>query len=137
MENAKKCFECKESGPSKFRQLKDETWKEIQSKGLVREGWSERMMLCNRCYMNHVSNPLKRGNKVTNKEFLEATEIEITETETEEIDIFNNFGLVEAIRSMAKILYNREVKEKQKPIYNFDELRELLENQDFNLGCFF
>ena len=137
MENAKKCFECKESGPSKFRQLKDETWKEIQSKGLVREGWSERMMLCNRCYMNHVSNPLKRGNKVTNKEFLEATEIEITETETEEIDIFNNFGLVEAIRSMAKILYNREVKEKQKPIYNFDELRELLENQDSNLGCFF
>ncbi|RIB12811.1 hypothetical protein C2G38_2199672 [Gigaspora rosea] len=111
MENAKKCFK----------------W------------WSEYMILCNRCYMNHVSNPLKRGNKVINKEILEATEIGITKTEmeTEEINLFNNFGLVEAIRSMAKILHNREVKEKQKPIYNFDELRELLENQDSNLGCFF
>ncbi|CAG8826838.1 3816_t:CDS:2, partial [Gigaspora margarita] len=58
-------------------------------------------------------------NKITNKEILEATEIGILEMEieTEEINIFNNFELVEAIRSMTKILHNREVKESKSPLF--------------------
>ena len=48
-----------------------------------------------------------------------------------------NYKLVEAISSIARVLHKREVIKKQKPIYNFDELRELLENKDPNLCYFF
>ncbi|RIB16018.1 hypothetical protein C2G38_2191071 [Gigaspora rosea] len=80
--------------------------------------------------MKYVENPLRRKKSFTNKETLEEIEIGVTKTD-------NNFELVDAIRSMAKILYNREVIEKQKPVYNFDELCELLEKQDSNLNYFF
>ncbi|RIB09231.1 hypothetical protein C2G38_2044496 [Gigaspora rosea] len=136
MEDVKKCLECKTTVSQRFRQLGAEMWQEVVTKGLVRESWHDKMMLCSSCYMKYVVNPIKRGKKVTKKDVVE--EIKIGVEETEETDaLSNNFELVESIRSMAKILHNREVKEKQKPIYKFDELRRLLEDQDSNLIYFF
>ncbi|RIB19126.1 hypothetical protein C2G38_2182720 [Gigaspora rosea] len=105
MEDVKKCLECKTTVSQRFRQLGAEMWQEVVTKGLVRESWHDKMMLCSSCYMKYVVNPIKRGKKVTKKDVVEEIKI--------------------------------EVKEKQKPIYKFDELRRLLEDQDSNLIYFF
>ncbi|CAG8761549.1 2158_t:CDS:1, partial [Dentiscutata heterogama] len=47
-------------------------------------GWSEQMLFFNCCYMNYVSNPLKRGKKITNQEIIEPIEIDVTEVKSEE-----------------------------------------------------
>ncbi|RIB11585.1 hypothetical protein C2G38_2042553 [Gigaspora rosea] len=141
MEDNNTCIDCKSASSKKFRQLGSEIWREVESKGLVRELWSIGCTLCNVCYMRYVANPRKEK-KTTNKEITgkakEKKVVDLTENEAEEADASSiNYELVKAISSMARVLHKREVKEKQKPIYNFDELRELLENKNFNLSYFF
>ena len=99
-------------------------------------------MLCNVCYMRYVVNPIRKEKKTTKKEITgkakEKEVVDLMENEAEEADASSiNYELVEAISSIARVLHKREVIEKQKPIYNFDELRELLENKDSNLCYFF
>ncbi|CAG8644617.1 29930_t:CDS:2 [Gigaspora margarita] len=73
------------------------------------------------------------------KESVELRDIEITigediEAVDKEVSIIN---LVEVVRSMARIFYEREHTQKEGPIYLFDKMRELLSQIDPSLKKFF
>ncbi|RIB14800.1 hypothetical protein C2G38_2039893 [Gigaspora rosea] len=109
MEDVKKCLEFKTTVSQRFCQLGAEMWQEVVTKGLVRESWHDKMMLCSSCYMKYVVNPIKREKKVTKKDVVE--EIKIGVEEMEETDaLSNNFELVEAIRSMQKFFTIEKLK---------------------------
>ena len=68
--------------------------------------------------MHFVENPLRRGFK----------QMRVIE---EEVSISNStLELSEAIKRMSKILYEREHVKKEKTIYTFDTMWELLEERD-------
>ena len=72
----------------------------------------------------------------------EADEAEEDETTNDilqlenEVDT-NHFSFSKVIKVMAKILYNRENKEKKLTIYSFDEFRSFMEEEDERLKFFF
>ena len=86
----------------KFRSLNGEKWREAASKGLVKVMWEEGVVLCNSCYMQFVENPLRRGLK-------RVKVIEVEDGSTPAIKL----ELADAIKAMAKILYEREYVEKR------------------------
>ena len=74
--------------------------------------------------MNLIENPLRRGSKrvkVTDAKEV-STKIELTN---------------DAIEAMSRHLYERECKEKEGPIYDFEELRNLLQTKEPSLKIFF
>ena len=79
-------------------------------------------VLCNTCYMQFVENSLREVKrvKVVNEEEVSTT-IELTK----------------AIEAIGKILYEREHVEKEGPIYEFEELRNLLQTKKPSLKVFF
>ncbi len=80
--------------------------------------WTEDIILYNSCYMCFVENLLRR-------------DIKRMKVIKEEISIFNlMLELSEAIKRMSKILYEREHVKKEKTIYTFDTMWELLEERD-------
>ena len=69
--------------------------------------------------MRFVKNPLKRDPKRVKVSTEKETEITIEKKVSIKIDF------IKAIKSIAKILYDREYVRKESPIYGFDEMREL------------
>ena len=94
--------------------------------------WTEGVVLCNICYMNFVENPLKRGSrrvKTTDEEG------EVKEEEEEE-EVSEKIDFTRAIKMIAKIFYEKEYN-KEGPIYEFDEMRRLLQEIEPSLKGFF
>src|SRR5687767_8276999 len=75
--------------------------------------------------MRFVDNPLRRGSKRVR---VTVEEVSMPSTKLE---------LAEAIKVMAKILYEREHVKKESSIYEFDEMRESLEECEPGLKNFF
>jgi hypothetical protein len=99
-----------------------EKWREVEKQGNM----GGRHCLCNTCYMNFVENPLRRGPK----------RVKVTNEEEETIPS-SKLELADAIRVMAKFLYERECVKNEGPIYTFDEMRTLLEASEPDLKDFF
>jgi len=85
---------------------------EVEKQGLIKITWEEGVGLCSTSYMNFVENPLRRGPK----------RVKVTNEEEETIPT-SKLELADAIRVMAKILYERECVKNEGPIYTFDEMR--------------
>jgi hypothetical protein len=135
MSETKRCAECKTTKSTRFRSLKGNKWKEAEINSLVKLAWIEGVILCNVCYMNLIENPLSRGPKrlkTTNDgETIGKTTIE----KEKEVDI--KLELTKAIETMAKIFYEKEYVKKEVPIYDFDEMRNLLQEIEPSLKYFF
>ncbi|CAG8792916.1 31414_t:CDS:2 [Gigaspora margarita] len=112
MSEIKKCMECKTTKSQQFYSLAGKKWEEAEA----------------------AENQLRKAKRVKVsiedkiKESVELRDIETTmrkdiEAIDEEVSMIN---LVEVIRSMAQIFYEREHTRKEGPIYLFDEMRELL-----------
>jgi len=126
MSEKRSCNECQATESSRFRPLKGEKWREAESKGLTKKTWWEGIILCNICYMSLVENPLKKGpkwKKVTEEEEVSMPRVKL--------------NLSKVIKTMAKVLYEREYVQKENPIYDFDEMRELMEEIEPALKDFF
>src|SRR3990170_1455527 len=123
MSRTRQCVECKTTNSTKFRSLKGEKWKEAEKNNLVKISWREGILLCNICYMSFVENPLKKGPK------------RVKSMNEEEVSTKIDFA--RAIKSMAKILYNREHSKKEEPIYSFDEMRRIFQEIESGLKDFF
>lgn len=138
MSEIKRCTECKTIKSAKFRQLKGNKWKEAENNNLTKVTWTEGVVLCNICYMNFVENPLKRGSRrvKTTDEEGEAEEAE-EEAEEEEEEVSEKIDFTRAIKIIAKIFYERECSNKEGPIYEFDEMRRLLQEIEPSLKGFF
>src|SRR5688572_6824040 len=78
--------------------------------------------------MNFVENHIKRGSRrvKTTDEEGEAEEAE-EEAEEEEEEVSEKIDFTRAIKIIAKIFYERECSNKEGPIYEFDEMRRLLQ----------
>ena len=131
MSEIKHCTECKTIKSAKFRQLKGNKWKEAENNNLVKVTWTEGVVLCNICYMNFVENPLKRGSRRVK------TTDEEAEEEEEEEEVSEKIDFTRAIKMIAKIFYEREYNNKGGPIYEFDEMRRLLQEIEPSLRGFF
>jgi hypothetical protein len=81
---------------------------EVEKQGLIKITWEEGST----SYMNFVENPLRRGPE----------RVKVTNEEKETIPS-SKLELADAIRVMAKILYERECVKNEGPIYTFDEMR--------------
>src|SRR6266487_4521299 len=123
MSEIKHCTECKTIKSAKFRQLKGNKWKEAENNNLAKVTWTEGVVLCNICYMNFVENPLKRGSR------------QVKTTDEEEVS--EKIDFTRAIKMIAKIFYEREYNNKEGPIYEFDEMRTLLQEIEPSLRGFF
>ncbi|RIB25350.1 hypothetical protein C2G38_2031103 [Gigaspora rosea] len=130
MSEIKKCDNYLNTDSKKFRSLKEEKWREAERRGLIKDKWEEGIILCNKCYMNYVENPLKR---TTKRMKISVQEIESIREETqilvnEDVEAVNEeigmVDLVGAIRTMARFFYDREHVTKKSPIYSYDELQE-------------
>ena len=99
---------------------------EVEKQGLIKITWEEGVGLCSTSYMNFVENPLRRGPK----------RVKVTNEEEETIPS-SKLELADAIRVMAKILYEKECVKNEGPIYTFDEMRTLLEASEPDLKDFF
>ena len=108
---------------SRFRSVKGEKWREADSQGLVKVTWNKGIVLCNTCYMNLIENPLRRGVK----------RVKVTDAK----EVSTKIELTKAIEAMSRHLYERERKEKEGPIYEFEELRNLLQTKEPSLKVFF
>jgi len=128
MSETKNCGECKNTKSTKFRSLKGEKWREAENNDLVKITWEEGIILCNVCYMSFVENPLKKGHKRVKT---------MNENVTHEEKVSMNFDLTKAIKVMANIFYEREHLRKEGPIYEFDEMRRLLQEIEPSLKEFF
>jgi hypothetical protein len=117
------CTECQSTESTKFRSLKGDKWREAESQGLVKVTWVEGVVLCNACYMYLVENPLRRGIK----------RVKVRDEKEASIRI----ELTKAIEAIGKILYEREHVEKEGPVYEYDEMRNLLQTKEPNLKDFF
>ncbi|RIB10731.1 hypothetical protein C2G38_2263686 [Gigaspora rosea] len=86
---SKQCEECGISDSCKFRSLKNEKWREAERNGLVKVTWKDGIMLCHKCYMDLVENPLQRIKKGTKRVRVSVEEIgnEIETREAEEIQV--------------------------------------------------
>ena len=125
MSEIKHCTECKTIKSAKFRQLKGNKWKEAENNNLAKVTWTEGVVLCNICYMNFVENPLKRGSR------------QVKTTDEEEEEVSEKIDFTRAIKMIAKIFYEREYNNKEGPIYEFDEMRRLLQEIEPSLRGFF
>ena len=123
MSEIKRCTECKTIKSAKFRQLKGNKWKEAENNNLVKVTWMEGVVLCNICYMNFVENPLKRGSRRVKT--------------TDEEGVSEKIDFTRAIKIITKIFYEREYSNKEGPIYEFDEMRRLLQEIEPSLRGFF
>ncbi|RIB22464.1 hypothetical protein C2G38_2173942 [Gigaspora rosea] len=130
MSEIKKCDNCLNTDSKKFRSLKEEKWREAERRGLIKDKWEEGIILCNKCYMNYVKNPLKR---TTKRMKISVQEIESIREETqipvnEDVEAVNEeigmVDLVGAIKTMARFFYDREHVTNKSPIYSYDELQE-------------
>ena len=81
--------------------------------------------------MNFVENPLKRGSRRVK------TTDEEAEEEEEEEEVSEKIDFTRAIKMIAKIFYEREYNNKEGPIYEFDEMRRLLQEIEPSLKGFF
>ena len=86
---SKQCEECGISDSCKFRSLKNEKWREAERNSLVKVTWKDGIMLCHKCYMDLVENPLQRIKKGTKRVRVSVEEIgnEIETREAEEIQV--------------------------------------------------
>ena len=115
----KQCYtECGTTETSRFRSVKGEKWREAECQGLVRATWNEDIVLCNTCYMNLIENPLRRGSK----------RVKVTDAK----EVSTKIELTNAIEAMSRHLYEREC-----TIYDFEELRNLLQTKEPSLKIFF
>jgi len=73
--------------------------------------------------MNLIENPLRRGSK----------RVKVTDAK----EVSTKIELTNAIEAMSRHLYERECKEKESPIYDFEELRNLLQTKEPSLKIFF
>ncbi|CAG8856352.1 32552_t:CDS:1, partial [Gigaspora margarita] len=131
MSEIRKCGNCSSTDSVRFRPLKEEKWREAEHRGLIKDKWEEGIILCNKCYMNYVENPLKRTAKrikisvqEVESSIREETQIPVNEeveAVNEELSIVD---LIRVIETMAKIFYNREHVMNKSPIYSYDELQE-------------
>ena len=128
MSEIKRCTECKTIKSAKFRQLKGNKWKEAENNNLVKVTWTEGVVLCNICYMNFVENPLKRESKR-----VKTTD---EDEEEDEEEVSEKIDFTRAIKMIAKIFYERECNNKEGPIYEFDEMRTLLQEIEPSLRGF-
>ena len=110
------CTECQSTESTKFRSLKGEKLR-------VKVTWVEGVVLCNTCYMYLVENPLRIGIK----------RVKVRDEKEASIRI----ELTKAIEAIGKILYEREHVEKEGPVYEYDEMRNLLQTKELNLKDFF
>ena len=99
--------------------------REAESQGLVKVTWVEGVVLCNTCYMYLVENPLRIGIK------------RVKVRDEKEASISIRIELTKAIEAIGKILYEREHIEKEGPVYEYDEMRNLLQTKELNLKDFF
>ena len=133
MSGNKQCVECQTTESVKFRSLGDDKWNAAESKGLVKVTWTKGDILCNKSYMQFIENPLRKGHKgikaVVDEESVE--EVSVVEEGCTKIE------LAKAIKSIAKIFYEREHVKNEDPIYVFDEMRELFQETDPTLKDFF
>ncbi|RIB19122.1 hypothetical protein C2G38_2182717, partial [Gigaspora rosea] len=130
MSENKYCSSCQATQTVKFRSLGADKWKEIVSRGLEKPTWKKGTILCNKCYMDLVENPLRRGNK-------RVKGIDQAENAGNEAGTSNEkIELSEAIRLLAKFFYEREHVKKEDTIYTFEELQELLVKDEPNLKYF-
>ena len=75
--------------------------------------------------------PLKRGSRRVK------TTDEEGEAEEEEEEVSEKIDFTRAIKMIAKIFYERECSNKEGPIYDFDEMRRLLQEIEPSLKGFF
>ncbi|RIB08735.1 hypothetical protein C2G38_324754 [Gigaspora rosea] len=129
MSETKHCEACQATDSVKFRSLGGEMWRRAVKNGLVKKEWKEGICLCNACYMN-VKNPLDKILKQA-----KSTENVVATCEEEEKS--TKIELSEAIKILARILYERKHVRHEGPIYSFDEMRQLFEEIQPSLKDFF
>ena len=86
--------------------------------------------------MNLIENPLKRGSKKL-KTMIRDRDGEATNEKTVEKEVDTKVELTKSIKVMAKIFYEQEYIKKEDPIYNFDEMRGLLQGVESSFKNFF
>ena len=114
MSEIKKCGHCKATESNRFRPLKASKWDEAERRGLIQENWEMGIILCNKCYMSYVENPLQKA----------AKKVKVS---VEEVDSVGMVDLVGAIKTMARIFYEREHATSKGPVYSYDELQEVFQ----------
>ena len=119
----KKYIKCQATESSRFWPLKGEKWIEVKSNDLAKVIWKEDIILYNSCYMCFIDNLLRRGIKWTR-----ITEEKVSNTK---------FEFYEAVKRMAKILYENEYIKQEGSIYEFDTMQKLLKKIDPALKDFF
>ncbi|RIB30499.1 hypothetical protein C2G38_2152436 [Gigaspora rosea] len=140
MADSKCCMNCGTAGPAIFRSLKDKKWEEAENNNLIKEKWVKGSKLCHTCYMNFVENPLQKLRREAKRVRISVGEVETIpgkinvaykDIGTTMEDITNEdvsmVDLIETIKAMARIFYEREHIKKEGPIYSYDELREVFQ----------